>query len=268
MVVSCTNEQPQREEIKPVQDEWVLTWSDEFNGNEIDRTKWNFEIGDDIRNNESQYYTARNTNARIENGSLIIEAHKEKYNGADYTSASLLTRGLHSFWYGRIEMRAKLPHGAGTWPAFWTTGTNYINVGWPECGEIDIMEYLGRMPGIIHGTVHYTSNTGTHISQGGNKTINDPQEFKTYSIEWDEDHIKFFVNDINYYSFDIGNNEAFRKPHILRLNFALGGWWGKEIDDSMLPQKYIIDYVRVYSRTVGSYTNLVGVYRLLLLDKT
>ena len=225
---------------------WVLQWSDEFEESEVNRNNWNYEIGL-IRNNESQYYTTRSKNVRVEGGNLIVEAHKELYNGAEYTSGSILTRGLHSFKYGRIEMKAKLPQGDGIWSAFWTTGINYTNVGWPQCGEIDIIEYLGRMEGIIHGTVHY-SMSNTHVSQGSTQSIQDPQEFKIYAIEWDKEQIKFFVGNINYYTFNVENNEAFRKPHILRLNLALGGWWGGDIGEDILPQKYIIDYVRVYSK--------------------
>jgi beta-glucanase (GH16 family) len=245
--------------------EWHLVWSDEFDGITVDRSKWSFEKGF-VRNNEEQFYTDRTKNVRVEAGNLIIEAHKESYQGAEYTSASIMTRYKKVFLYGRYEMRAKLPQGQGVWPAFWTTGDNYAQVGWPAAGEIDIMEYVGHSPNMIHARVHYTLN-GVHVGAGASQYLQAPYDgFHTYAIEWSKERISFFVDGNNYYNYAVGNIGAFHKPHILRINFALGGSWGGVIDDSILPQQYVVDYVRVYSReqqlNVGS---LPSIYWLLLM---
>ncbi|MEJ2647830.1 MAG: glycoside hydrolase family 16 protein [Sedimentisphaerales bacterium] len=253
--------------------QWKLTFSDEFDYTGLpDPNKWGYEKGF-IRNNESQYYTdARKENARIEDGMLIIEAIKEKYPNpsydpnsqnrrgrrtpafAEYTSASLVTLGRESFLYGRIEVRAKVPTGRGTWPAIWMLGTNIRQAGWPACGEIDIMENVGFDPNNIHGNIHtqaYNHTRGTN--KGATVKINEPYDsFHTYAIEWFEDHIDFFIDDNKYFTFkNEGTGNAvwpYDKPFYLILNLAIGGDWGgqKGIDDTIFPQKYYIDYVRGY----------------------
>lgn len=242
----------------PTGAEWTLRWHDEFEGAGLpDSTKWGYEHGF-IRNEEKQFYTRRRTeNARQENGHLVITARKENYRDtAEYTSASLITKEKAQWTYGRIEVRAKLPTGRGMWPAIWMLGSDIDEVGWPECGEIDIMEYVGFEPNTIHGTVHTDSfNHVEGTSRGGDIHVEAPYEsFHRYAIEWTPDKIDFFVDGENYFTFEnTGGGTAewpFDEPHYLILNAAVGGSWGgqKGIDDSIFPQEYRIDYVRVYER--------------------
>jgi len=259
--------------------EWKLVWSDEFDKAGLpDQAKWGYETGF-IRNHERQFYTkARKENARVEDGMLIIEARKEKYKDpgldksakgtgkktranrsreeASYTSASLTTRGKAAWTYGRIEIRAKLPSGRGTWPAFWTLGTNIGTVGWPACGEIDIMEHVGFDPGVVHANIHTRKyNHVIKTGKGDKISLADASEaFHVYSIEWDHEKIDFFVDDHKYFTF---RNEGtgpgvwpYDKDQYLILNIAIGGDWGgqKGIDDRIFPQRSYIDYVRVYQQ--------------------
>lgn len=255
---------------------WSMVWQDEFEGPEIDTTIWSFENGF-IRNHELQYYSQnRPKNSRIEGGVLIIEAHKEIFANPDfdpegnhwktsrkhagYTSASLTTRGNKEWQYGRIEVRAQLPTGTGTWPAIWMLGQNLKRVGWPECGEIDIMENVGYEPHIIHGTVHtqaYNHIKGTQ--RGGKINIAQPYErFFVYAIEWTPEKIEFFVGDTCYFTFtNEQKTEAewpFDQPFHLKLNLAIGGDWGgnQGIDETIFPQQFLIDYVRVYQKGGGN----------------
>ncbi len=258
---------------------WRLIWSDEFSTDGLpDESKWSYEEGF-RRNEEMQYYMKeRKENSRVENGLLILEGRKERMPNprigkgraawqrsrefVDYTSASLTTNMKFEFTYGRVEVRAKMPRGDGMWPAIWTLGANIKDMGWPRCGEIDIMEYVGKQPHTIHANNHFADpkikdkslrGKAVHKSAGGGKiTINEPyKEFHVYAIEWNEKEIKFFVDDKRYATFNIdmagtGPDNPFRKPQYLMLNLAVGGSWGGKIDDSVLPQKYEIDYVRYY----------------------
>jgi len=244
--------------LPPAQAEpaWELVWSDEFDQDGLpDPEKWTHEEGF-VRNREKQYYTREHAeNARVEDGLLVIEARKEPYaEGAEYTSASVTTKGKATWTYGRIEVRAKLPSGKGTWPAIWMLGTNIDEVGWPDCGEIDIMENVGFDPNTIHANIHtkaYNHVRGT--AKGASLQIESPSEqFHVYAVEWFPDHMDFYVDDTKYFSFE---NEGtgpdvwpFDKPHYLILNLAIGGTWGGQqgIDDSAFPHRYEIDYVRVY----------------------
>ena len=240
--------------------EWTMVWSDEFNYQGLpDKTKWDYEEGF-VRNHEKQYYTrARLENARVEHGMLVIECRKEQFTPknhapVDYTAASLVTRNKASWQYGRIEVRAKLPHGQGVWPAIWTLGTNISQVGWPACGENDIMEFVGKEAGNIYGTIHYAV-AGKHRSDGGKlETAKPYAAFHIYASEWYPDHIDFFFDGKKYHTARTdkagqGQDNPFRKPHYLLINFALGGSWGGPIDDTVLPQTFLIDYVRVYRKT-------------------
>lgn len=242
--------------------EWELVWSDEFDRPGLpDPAKWGYEVGF-VRNHEKQYYTfQRPENARVENGMLVIECRKEHYQPknhapVEYTSASLTTEGKASWQYGRMEMRAKIPEGKGVWPAFWTLGTDIKQVGWPACGEIDIMEFVGKEPNQIHGTVHFRLE-GQHRSSGHAITTEKPFDgFHIYAVEWTPEKIDFYFDDQKYHSFEVakanqGEANPFRRPQYIILNFALGGDWGGPVDDAILPQKYLIDYVRVY-REKGS----------------
>lgn len=248
----CSATTPQPTEI-----EWQLAWSDDFLGEGLpDPDKWSYESGY-IRNNEAQYYTdGREENIRMEDGMLVIEARKESFEGFEYTSASINTSESATWTYGRFEIRAKLPAGKGVWPAAWMLGENIHEVGWPACGEIDIMEYVGFDPYTVHGYVHTEAYNHTRGTQRGESVeLQNPNyEFHVYSIEWHEDRIDFFVDDNHYFTFENegGGSDVwpFDKPHYLLLNLAIGGSWGGQqgIDDSIFPQKYMIDYVRVYQK--------------------
>jgi beta-glucanase (GH16 family) len=254
---------------------WKLVWSDEFDKpGPPDPAKWEYEEGF-VRNNEQQFYTrGRTENARIEDGLLIIEARKEQFRNpgfdsnvqgqsrtrrnrefAEYTSASLTTRGKASWTYGRIEVRAKLPSGRGTWPAIWTLGTNRP-AGWPACGEIDIMEFVGFDPGVVHANIHTRKyNHVQKTGKGSQITIPDASEaFHVYALEWDADQLTFFVDGKKYFTYQNEGSGAdawpYDKDQYLILNLAIGGAWGgqKGIDEACFPQRYYIDYVRVYQR--------------------
>jgi beta-glucanase (GH16 family) len=240
----------------PASSGWTLVFSDEFDTpGALDPAKWGYEIGY-VRNQEAQYYTSRSENVRAEGGNLVIEARKEPYQGHGYTSASVNTRGRFEFQYGRVEVRAKLPTGNGTWPAIWMLGTSIGQIGWPACGEIDVMENVGFEPNRIYGTVHtaaYNHVQGT--ARGANVTVANPWEaFHVYAMEWHADRIDVFVDGEKYFTFrNEGTGSAawpFDKPQYLLLNLAIGGSWGgqKGIDDSRFPHRYLVDYVRVYKQ--------------------
>lgn len=244
--------------LSPERDGWTLVWSDEFEEEGLpDPGRWSYEEGF-IRNEELQYYTrARPENARVEDGHLVIEARRESYREGEYTSASLTTRGKASWRYGRVEVRAKLPTGRGMWPAIWMLGTNIDEVGWPECGEIDIMENVGFDPDRIHANVHTEAfNHVLGTNKGASIEVPDPHaDFHVYAIEWFPDHIDFFVDDRRYFTFENnGGGTAewpFDRPHYLIINAAIGGGWGGQqgVDDSIFPQRYYVDYVRVYEHS-------------------
>ena len=233
----------------------TLVWSDEFDDREApDPARWDYEVGR-IRNNEAQYYTrARQQNARIENGLLLIEARREPFEGAEYTSASLTSRA--SWTYGRFEVRARLPSGRGTWPAIWTLGTNIKDVGWPACGEIDIMEHVGFDPGRVHANVHTGAYNHVRRTHKGNSILvsRPDHEFHVYSADWSAQRIEFSVDGRPYFTFtkESGGTPVwpFDSPQYLILNLAVGGAWGgqKGIDDRAFPARFEIDYVRVYRR--------------------
>ncbi|HEX7870578.1 MAG TPA: glycoside hydrolase family 16 protein [Chryseobacterium sp.] len=232
-----------------------LIWNDEFNGKGLpDSAKWNYEVGGDgYGNNEAQFYTKnRLENARVENGNLVIEAKKESWEKNKYTSAKLLTIGKFSFQYGTVEVRAKLPKGRGTWPAIWMMSENMKE--WPDDGELDIMEHVGFNQGYIHASVHTkkynhiigTQKTDTLIVKDAN------EKFHVYKADWTPEKIDVYIDDQKFFTYENKekNYEAwpFDQPYYIILNLAVGGFWGgKEgIDDSIFPQKYYIDYVRVY----------------------
>ena len=242
---------------KPFQaDRWKLEWADEFNeGTAPNPSKWTYEKGY-IRNNEAQYYTEnRRENARIENGNLVIEARMDNWNGNKITSASVTTSGKKEFLYGRIEARAKVPTGRGTWPAIWTLGTNIGQVGWPRCGEIDILENVGFDPKRVHANIHvHTYNHTKGTGKGNNIDGGEPwKDFNVYAVEWYPDRMEFFYNDTRYFVYrkeaDAGEDKwPFDKPQYLIVNLAIGGAWGGQqgIDETLFPHRYEIDYVRYY----------------------
>jgi len=232
-----------------------LIWNDEFNGKGLpDSLKWNYDVGGDgYGNEEAQFYTKkRPENVRMEGGNLVIEARKENWEKNKYTSARLLTKGKFSFQYGTVEVRAKLPKGRGTWPAIWMMSENMKQ--WPDDGELDIMEHVGFNQGYIHASVH--TKKYNHI-QGTQKTdtlfVKDASEkFHVYKADWTPQKIDVYIDEQKFFTYE--NKEKtygawpFDQPYFIILNLAVGGFWGgKEgIDDSIFPQKYYIDYVRVY----------------------
>jgi len=234
-----------------------LVWSDEFNGQGLpDSSKWSYETGHNgWGNNEAQFYTARRPeNARMEHGCLVIEARKESWEGAAYTSARLLSKGKGDWKYGRIEVRAKLPAGRGMWPAIWMLPTRWVYGGWPHSGEIDIMENVGYLPDSVFGSIHtgaYNHVMKTQRTQG--VYLNDlSTAFHVYTVEWDTAQIRFLLDGRPYFSFanEHTGSEAwpFDQEFHLLLNIAVGGNWGGKygIDNAIFPQKMLIDYVRVW----------------------
>ena len=235
---------------------FTLTWADEFDGDNIDTDNWTFETGaSGWGNNELQNYT-NGDNAKIENGNLVITARKVNNNqsAGSYTSTRMITMDKQEFTYGKMEIRAKLPSGRGIWPAIWMLGANFDTVGWPACGEIDIMEYVGYEPNTIHATVHAPAGYGTDGS-GKSKTLETAEEeFHIYGLIWTEKEMIFYTdtpeNVTHRYapSNKTEENWPFDKPQFFILNIAVGGNWGgaQGIDDSIFPQTMEIDYVRVY----------------------
>ncbi|MDZ7369867.1 MAG: glycoside hydrolase family 16 protein, partial [candidate division KSB1 bacterium] len=232
-----------------------LIWSEEFDYTGLpDSTKWTYETGF-IRNRELQFYTLRRAeNARVENGMLIIETRHDNYQNSPITSASLTTEGKAAWKYVRVEVRAKIPTGLGMWPAIWMLGVNYRSVGWPACGEIDIMENVGYDPEVIHANVHTKAYNHMRGNNKGDRiTIKAPwEDFHIYALEWRRDRLDFFVDNVKYFTYENEGTGAdawpFDQPHYLILNSAFGGSWGgsKGLDPRVLPQKFYIDYVRVY----------------------
>jgi beta-glucanase (GH16 family) len=236
----------------------TVVWSDEFNYTGVpDTSKWNYDLGarDGWGNNELQYYTNESKNVRVENGNLIIEAHNDSMENKAFTSSRIVSKGKGDWLHGRIEVRAKLPSGKGTWPALWMLSTNWEYGGWPASGEIDIMEHVGYDPGVIHGSIH--TEAYNHIKQTqkeGTITIPDAQDkFHVYAIDWQKNKIDFFVDEKLYHSVTRDPKDDFKgwpfdkKFHLL-MNIAIGGnWGGKEgVDMTIWPQRLEVDYVRVY----------------------
>jgi beta-glucanase (GH16 family) len=237
--------------------EMTLTWSDEFDGPSINTDDWTFELGDGCPNvcgwgnNELEDYTDNEENARIVDRKLIITAREGALPG-EYTSARMITKDKQEFQYGRIDVRAKLPEGQGIWPAIWMLGANIDNVGWPSCGEIDIMELVGHHPQTSHGTAHY--NDGGHTFIGGFYTITKKysEEFHLFSIFWDEDNIKWYVDYNKFFELkyaDVGNTYPFNNPFFFIFNIAVGGNWpGNPDETTIFPQEMHIDYIRVFQQ--------------------
>jgi beta-glucanase (GH16 family) len=236
---------------------WKLVWSDEFNYTGLpDPLKWNYDVGGHgWGNNELQFYTDnRPENVRVENGHLVIEARKEAWQGMNYTSTRLVTKGKAEWQYGKIEVRAKLPKGRGTWPAIWMLGAT-TPLKWPDDGEIDIMEHVGFDQGKIHASIHCKKY---HHSIGTQKTANIlirdcAENFHVYAAEWNKDSVKVSVDGTVYFRFanEHGGYETwpFDIKMYLLLNIAVGGNWGGQqgVDDTIWPQRMEVDYVRMYN---------------------
>ena len=243
---------------------WVLTWNDEFNGpigSVPDPDKWVVESGGNgWGNKELEYYTTRSQNVRQENGNLVIEAIRQKFTAADgirrsYTSGRLKTQGRFAQEYGRFEARIKIPYGKGMWPAFWLLGNDFSAVGWPACGEIDIMEHGGREPSTIHGSLHgpgYSGENAPTISFTFSKAqVGD--EFHVFAVEWEPQAVRFYVDGQFYATktpadLPTGRRWVFDHPFFVILNLAVGGNFTGSPEDTVFPQRLLVDYVRVYSR--------------------
>ncbi len=237
---------------------WKMVWNDEFDGSGLpDPNKWNYDIGGHgWGNNELEYYTAgRTKNARVENGRLIIEAVRESIEGKEYSSARMVTRDRASWNQGKIEVRAKLPKGIGTWPAIWMLADTRP-LKWPDDGEIDIMEHVGFDQGTVHGTIHTLKYNHIIGTQKANQIkVNDCSEnFHTYQMEWDKDSLKIGMDGNYYFTYknEGSGYEAwpFENKFYLILNVAVGGNWGgsKGVDAAIWPQRMEVDYVRVYQK--------------------
>lgn len=245
--------------------EWKLTWSDEFNGTSLNTNTWNYEIGNGDwgwGNGEKQYYTNRKENVEVSDGTLKIKALKEAYGGQSYTSGRITTAGKKEFKYGKIEARIKLPSFSGSWPAFWTLGANHKTVGWPKCGEIDIMEAINDENN-THGAIHWNVESTDYTGQGDNSLSSEGKlpegynrtEWHTYGIEWTENLIRWYVDDKVFFSQSIlaSHMSEFRMDQYIILNLAIGGTWpGYNIDDSAFPNSSVmeVDYVRVYQQVI------------------
>lgn len=232
-----------------------LVWSDEFDyTGQPDTTQWNYETGDGCPencgwgNNEVEVYTKDPANVRVENGALVIEAVK---TAGQWTSARITTKSKMSFTYGRIEFRAKLPAGTGTWPALWMLGENITTKGWPACGEVDVMEHVGRNPGVVQSALHTPGSHGDTVNKGSIKVNAFDSDFHLYEAVWTADRIQFFADGTHYYTYQPASknegNWPFNGPFFVIINLAMGGnFGGPEIDPVLSKVRMEVDYVRVY----------------------
>jgi len=229
-----------------------LVWQEDFNEKTLNDKVWNFELGDGCPsicgwgNNEKQLYT--DSNHSLKDGNLIISINKVEDH---YTSTRITTAGHKEFQYGTIEVRAKIPVGKGIWPAFWMLGANISKVGWPKCGEIDILEYVGREPHKVYTSLHTQDSHGNTINTKVTDIIAIEEGFHLYAIDWTKDKIEFFVDNQSVYVFaPKDKNEdtwPYNQPFYFIINTAVGGnFGGHDIDDSIFPQQFVIDYIKVY----------------------
>lgn len=228
----------------------TLVWEEQFKGDALS-SNWNIELGDGCPNcgwgnNERQLYSDQNH--KIVKGNLVVTATKEE---GKYSSTRITTKGKKEFQYGYFETRAKLPVGKGVWPAFWMLGANIDQVGWPKCGEIDILEYVGKNPNIVFTSLHTQDSHGNTINTKKTTIKTIEQGFHLYAIDWNKDKIAFFVDNKLVYTFQPETkNEAtwpYNKPFYFLINLAIGGnFGGPDVDDSIFPQEFEIDYIKVY----------------------
>ena len=246
---------------------FTLVWSDEFSGadgSSPDSSKWTYDMGGKgWGNNELECYTNRTQNAQIQGGNLVITALKENFTCSDgvasnYTSARLKTQSLFSQSYGRFEARIKIPVGQGMWPAFWMLGNNITSVSWPACGEIDIMENIGKEPGTVHGSLHSSSTVARTSDATAAFSLpagqNFADDFHLYAVEWEPGTVRFYVDSNLYATFTqsqwpAGGAWIFDHPFFIILNVAVGGDWpGSPDSTTVFPQQMLVDYVRVYTK--------------------
>jgi beta-glucanase (GH16 family) len=245
----------------------TLFWSDEFDGTGLPATaKWSFDIGSNgWGNNEIQNYTNLTQNVRQEGGVLVIEALK---SGSNWTSARIITNNKYEFTYGRIVFRAKLQAGSGTWPALWMLGENFSTAGWPACGEVDVMEHVGKEPGIVHSSLHTSSSSGNTVNTATKFVSTYNTDFHLYEAAWKSDRIEFSIDNNLYYTYKptVYNNATwpFNKPCFIIMNIAMGGNWGSDpqyetdglkngIDPALTSARMEVDYVRVYESLTHPY---------------
>jgi len=266
LMVNCSSNENNPSESTDLSDTipgWNLVWSDEFNGANIDLTKWEHEVnGEGGGNNELQYYTDRDVNSFVEDGKLVIRALKETYTGPDgtrdYTSARLRTKYKGDWKYGRFEISAKLPIGQGLWPAIWMLPTDWVYGGWAASGEIDIMELLGQDPVRVYGTLHYGGEWPNNTQSGNSYVLTNgsfTSTFHVFTLEWEENKFRWYVDGILYqtqsswYSANGDYPAPFDQRFHLLLNVAVGGNWpGNPDNTTTLPQSMIVDYVKVYKK--------------------
>ena len=253
MVASCNTD-----ETQTVATLNKLVMQDNFNTDGVlDNSIWSYDIGigpgnDGWGNNELQYYTNRNENISVQNGKLLITANKEDYQGSSYTSAKIVTKGKFDQKHGRFEARIWVPYGQGIWPAFWLLGDNIDQVGWPQCGEIDIMEYKGQAPTILHGSIHGPGYSGGNPVTKTYELMNDRFDtgFHVFGIEWTPNHINYYVDDVLYNQItpaDADGEWVFDHPFYIIINLAVGGSFaGSPNAETVFPQTMLIDYVKVY----------------------
>ncbi len=247
--------------------DYQLVWSDEFNGTQLDTSKWNYNIGNGVGgwgNNEKEYYLPQN--AVVNNGYLTITAKKENYNGFNYTSAKITTAFKGDWKYGKFEMRAKLPYGKGMWPAFWMMPTDNVYGGWAASGEIDIMENLGNDTSTVYGTIHYGGAWPNDKSSGSSFSVKDSgfqSSFHTFSIIWQQGKIQWLVDgkvyetQTSWYTTGAAFPAPFNQRFYIILNLAVGGNWPGDPDaTTTFPQKYVIDYIRVYQQVPSGVKNV------------
>ena len=229
----------------PTVDYTVLKFADEFNVDGApDATKWGYDLGaGGWGNGEAQTYTNASDNVIVQGGNLKITAKK---SGTGYTSARLKTEDKYEFTYGKIEVKAKLPVGGGTWPAIWSLGQDYKTNAWPKCGEIDFMEHKGNDPNVIHGTLHYPGNFGGNANTAKTTIANAATEFHIYKTIWTPTTIQFFVDDKLFHSFANSSSVPFNSDFFMILNVAMGGTFGGAIDPAFTQSSMEIDYVRIY----------------------
>ena len=243
-------------------DNYELVWSDEFNGNSLDTNTWNYEIGTGSwgwGNNEQQYYTDRNI--KVSNGTMKITAKREDYGGMKYTSSRITTKNKKNFKYGKIEARIKMPKFKGVWPAFWMLGANQDSVGWPKCGEIDIVEAIND-ENLVYGTLHWFHNPGNNNADSGSSVaVANRTEYHVYGVEWTADKLRWYVDGKVYRTMDVSNDSfsEVRKEYFVIFNMAIGGQWpGYDIDETAFPATMEVDWVRAYKKVEETTTKYTG----------
>jgi beta-glucanase (GH16 family) len=233
---------------------WELVWSDEFDKpGALDTTKWQFQVGPSTVNGELEYYSNRQENVKVADGNLYIIGRKENFGGRQYTSGRINTENKVWWTYGRFEIKAKLPGGKGSWPAFWTLGHECDkHEGWPNCGEIDIAEYAGKNPNVVNTTMHMKDvNYMLKNNPHGSRTLSDVSNvFHTYALEWFKDRLDVYMDSVKVLTYKNDGKGfgtwPYTNPQYIILNEALGGGYAGPIDNAIFPTQWVIDYVRVY----------------------